>query len=277
MSRLQRVYDSPITAGHGGYQPLRGWNNRLALKPVMRGDLAMGEAIRVLVVQSGTLMRQAVVQRLESSGATVVGQAETNAEALVEYVQRYPDVVTVDIRLGPESGLVLIQDLLECHPDAVVVVYSGHGDLRLAQQAVAAGAAGYVCRGASRAELLDSLRLAVAGVRPVLDRRLVEVRSHSAPDVAATPDAAPQLTARQRQVLQLVAAGTTSNKELARELVISEKTVKSHIERITANLDVSRRTQLPLRALELGLLPEQPPVRVRNGAATAMAASRRIG
>ena len=73
------------------------------------------------------------------------------------------------------------------------------------------------------------------------------------PAVAAAP--VPQLTARQRQVLDLVAAGTTSNKELAKELFISEKTVKSHIERITASLDVSRRTQLPLRAVELGLLP----------------------
>ncbi|MEO6502911.1 MAG: response regulator transcription factor [Jatrophihabitantaceae bacterium] len=237
----------------------------------------MGEAIRVLVVQAGALMRKAVVQRLESSGATVVGQAETNAEALVEYAQRHPDVVTVDVRLGAESGLVLIQDLLEFHPDAVVVVYSGHADVRLAHQAMAAGAAGYVCRGSSRAELWDCLRLAVAGVRLILDPRLVEVRSQSVPEPAAGPGAAPQLTARQRQVLHLVAAGTTSNKDLARELVISEKTVKSHIERITANLDVSRRTQLPLRALELGLLPEQPLARARLGPATAMAASRTTG
>lgn len=238
----------------------------------------MGESIRVLVVQTGVLMRRAVVQRLESSGATVVGQAQTNAEALVEYAQRYPDVVTVDVRLGPESGLVLIQDLIECHPDAVVVVYSGHGDMHLARQALAVGAAGYICRGASRAELWDSLQRAVDGVRPVLDRRLVEVRSESVPAPAAGP--VPQLTTRQRQVLHLVAAGTTSNKELAKELFISEKTVKSHIERITANLDVSRRTQLPLRALELGLLPvpEQPPSHARAGAAsTKMAASRITG
>jgi DNA-binding NarL/FixJ family response regulator len=213
--------------------------------------------MRVLVVQAGTLMRQAVVQRLEASGATVVGQAETNAEALVEYAQRYPDVVTVDVQLGPESGFVLIEDLLECHPGAVVVVYSGHGDARLARQALAAGAAGYLCRGASRAELRDCLESAVAGVRPVLDRRLLEVRSHSVADqpVSAWPATAPQLTERQRQVLRLVAAGTTSNRGLAQELFISEKTVKSHIERIAARLDVSRRTQLPLRAVELGLLP----------------------
>src|ERR1700710_342418 len=132
----------------------------------------MGEPIRILVVQAGLLMRQAVVQRLEASGMSVVGQAGSNAEALVEYAQRHPDVVTVDVRLGAESGLVLIEDLLEFHPDAVVLVYSGHGDARLARQAVAVGAAGYVCRGASRAELWDCLRLAVAGVRPVLDPRL---------------------------------------------------------------------------------------------------------
>lgn len=222
-------------------------------------------------------MRQAVVQRLEASGATVVGQAETNAEALVEYAQRHPDVVTVDVRLGAESGFVLIEDLLEFHPGAVVLVYSGHGDARLARQAVAVGAAGYVCRGASRAELRECLESAVAGVRPVLDQRLVEVRSQAAPGSAAG-SAPPQLTARQRQVLHLVAAGTTSNKDLAKELFISEKTVKSHIERIAASLDVSRRTQLPLRAVELGLLPvpDKPP-RAPGRPVTAMAGSRRTG
>lgn len=245
--------------------------------------MAMGEPIRVLVVQSGVLMRQAVVQRLEASGVEVVGQAGSNAEALVEYAQRHPDLVTVDVRLGAESGFVLIEDLLEFHPDAVVMVYSGHGDVRLARQALAAGAAGYLCRGASRAELHDCLQLAVSGVRPVLDQRLVEVRSETVPDAEAAPDAAgspPQLTARQRQVLHLVAAGTTSNKDLARELFISEKTVKSHIERITASLDVSRRTQLPLRAFELGLLPvpESQPARRRfDRPAAAMAGVRNAG
>jgi DNA-binding NarL/FixJ family response regulator len=240
----------------------------------------MGEPIRVLVVQAGLLMRQAVVQRLEASGLSVVGQAGSNVEALVEYAQRYPDVVTVDVRLGAESGFVLVEDLLECHPDAVVMVYSGHGDVRLAQQALEAGAAGYVCRGASRTELHDSLRLAVSGARPVLDPRLVEVRSETVPDSTVAAGSTPQLTARQRQVLHLVAAGTTSNKDLARELFISEKTVKSHIERITACLDVSRRTQLPLRALELGLLPVPEPPSARtalNRPAATMAGSRSTG
>ncbi len=240
----------------------------------------MGEPIRILVVQTGLLMRQAVVQRLEASGMSVVGQAGSNAEALVEYAQRYPDVVTVDVRLGAESGFVLIEDLLECHPDAVVMVYSGHGDARLAQQALEAGAAGYLCRGASRAELREALHRAVSGARPVLDRRLVDVRSESVPDAPVTAGATPQLTARQRQVLHLVAAGTTSNKDLAKELFISEKTVKSHIERITACLDVSRRTQLPLRAFELGLLPVPEPQPTRTGfdrPAAAMAGSRGSG
>lgn len=211
---------------------------------------------------------------------SVVGQAGSNAEALVEYAQRYPDVVTVDVRLGAESGFVLIEDLLECHPDAVVMVYSGHGDARLARQALAAGAAGYLCRGASRAELRECLQLAVSGVRPVLDQRLVEVRSETVPDTVVAASSTPQLTARQRQVLHLVVAGTTSNKDLAKELFISEKTVKSHIERITACLDVSRRTQLPLRAVELGLLPVPEPQSARttfDRPASAMAGSRGTG
>jgi two-component system response regulator DevR len=213
----------------------------------------MGEPIRVLVVQGSALMRQAVAQRLEASGAVVVGKAQTNAEALVEYAQRHPDVVIVDVRLGAESGCVLIADLLECYPDAVVLVYSNL-DVQLVDQAVEAGAAGYVCRDASRTELQNCLRLALRGVRPVLDQRITGRRSAGSSDAGGSLVRPRQLTARQREVLELMAAGTTSNKDIAKQLFISEKTVKSHIERIAACLDVSRRTQLALRALELGLI-----------------------
>jgi DNA-binding NarL/FixJ family response regulator len=219
----------------------------------------MGEPIRVLVVQASALMRQAVAQRLEASGAEVVGKAQTNAEALVEYAQRHPDVVILDVRLGAESGFVLIADLLECYPDAVAVVYSGLNDAQLAKRAVEAGAAGYICRDASRAELHDCLMLALRGVRPVLDQRITGQRPGNSCESGPSSAHPRQLTARQQEVLELMAAGTTSNKDIAKELFISEKTVKSHIERIAASLDVSRRTQLALRALELGLIPATEP------------------
>lgn len=214
----------------------------------------MGEPIRVLVVQTSALMRRAVAQRLEASGVHVVGRAETNAEALVEYAQWHPDVVVVDVRLGAESCCVLIADLLECYPGAVVVVYSGLDDVQLAKQALDAGAAGYICRDASRTELHDCLQSALGGVRPVLDQRISDQPSVFAPDTGGSALHPRHLTARQQEVLELMAAGTTSNKDIAKQLFISEKTVKSHIERIAANLDVSRRTQLALRALELGLI-----------------------
>lgn len=229
----------------------------------------MGEPIRVLVVQASALMRQAVAQRLEASGAVVVGKAETNAEALVEYAQRHPDVVIVDVRLGAESGSVLIADLIECYPEAVVVVYSGLSDLQLARQALEAGAAGYICRDASRTELHDCLLLALRGVRPVLDQRVTHQRSPAAAEAGGSTVHPRQLTARQQEILELMAAGTTSNKDIAKELFISEKTVKSHIERIAANLDVSRRTQLALRALELGLIATTEHVPAGRAAARA--------
>jgi len=233
----------------------------------------MGEPIRVLVVEASALMRQAVSQRLRSSDAVVVGEAGTNAETLVEYAQRHPDVVTVEVRLGAESGFDLVADLLESDPGAVVVVYSRLEDPELARQAVAAGAAGYIRKDASRAELRDCLRLVLRDVRPVFDRRTrAEVRSGAAPEATDRPRLAPHLTARQRQVLEVMVSGTTSNKGIATELLISEKTVKSHIERIAASLDVSSRTQLALRALELGLIattgqPAARPSAYRAGAA----------
>ena len=213
----------------------------------------MGDPITVLVVEADLLMSKAISQRLSSSGAAVVGEARTNVEALVDYAQHHPQLVTLDVRLGRESGFVLVADLVTWDRDAIVLLYSASVDVQLARRAVAAGAAGYLRRDVSRAELEDCLRLAVAGVRPVFDQRTWTALAAGAVSPGGSRAQTPRLTARQRQVLQLMAAGTTSNKALASKLFISEKTVKSHIEQLAASLDVSHRSDLALRALELGV------------------------
>jgi DNA-binding NarL/FixJ family response regulator len=215
----------------------------------------MVDTIRALVVDGNAVMRKALVQRLESIGARVVGQAASNAATLVEYAQCHPDVVTLDLGRDEESGVPLIVDLLEYQPNAVIVVYSRLDDANLIREAVAAGAAGYIRKSASRSELGECLRLALGGVRPVFDRRtMLELHADPASGDASVQAQAPHVTARQRQVLEVIATGTTSSKGIARLLFISEKTVKSHIERLSARLDVSNRSQLALRAVELGVI-----------------------
>jgi DNA-binding NarL/FixJ family response regulator len=200
-------------------------------------------------------MRQALVQRLESIGASIVGEAASNAATLVEYAQCHPDLVTLDLGHDDESGIPLITDLLEYQPAAVIMVYSRLDDAELIRAAVTAGAAGYIRKSASRAEFRDCLRRAVDGVRPVFDQRtMLDLHADPSAPLTSTHPQAPHVTARQRQVLEVIATGTTSSKGIAKLLFISEKTVKSHIERLSARLDVSNRSQLALRAVELGVI-----------------------
>jgi DNA-binding NarL/FixJ family response regulator len=201
----------------------------------------MVETLRVLVVDADAVMRKALVQRLESIGASIVGEAASNAATLVEYAQCHPDLVTLDLGHDDESGIPLITDLLE---------YA-----ELIRAAVTAGAAGYIRKSASRAEFRDCLRRAVDGVRPVFDQRtMLDLHADPSAPLTSTHPQAPHVTARQRQVLEVIATGTTSSKGIAKLLFISEKTVKSHIERLSARLDVSNRSQLALRAVELGVI-----------------------
>jgi DNA-binding NarL/FixJ family response regulator len=238
------------------------------------------DAIRVLVVDGNAVMRRALVQRLESIGARVVGQAPSNAATLVEYAQCHPDVVTLDLEPGEESGVTLIEDLLEYQPDAVILAYSRLDDVAVIRQAIDAGAAGYIRKSASRTELGDCLSSVLQGRRPVFDRRtMMELHADPAATSTTTLAPAPHVTARQRQVLEVIATGTTSSKGIARVLFISEKTVKSHIERLSARLDVSNRSQLALRAVELGVirphdaqLGAQPPQPERSRAAARLRA-----
>src|SRR3978361_140043 len=160
----------------------------------------MVETTRGLVVDGNAVMRKAFVQRRESIGACVVGQAASNAATLVEYAQCHPDLVTLDLEPEEESGVTLIADLLEYQPDAVIVVYSRLDDAELIREAGAAGAAGYIRKSANPSELGECLRRALGGSRPVFDRHtMLELDADRAAGDASGQAQAPHVTARQRQ------------------------------------------------------------------------------
>jgi len=180
---------------------------------------------------------------------TVVGEAGTAEQALALVPRLRPDIVLMDLALPGMSGVEAAQRLRANHPAVKVVVLTSFAGQDAVLPAVRAGVAGYLLKDVGPAELADALRAVHAGGAPL----------H--PTVAATvmqsvlePVRDP-LTPREREVLRLLARGL-SNRLIARELVLSEKTVKAHVSAILAKLGVADRTQAALHAVHHGLVDD---------------------
>ena len=210
--------------------------------------------IRVFVVDDQALVRSGLTSLLAlADGIEVVGEAGDGAAALeaIAAVDPPPDVVLTDVRMPGMDGLELLRRLV---PEGrrVIVLTTFPDDVALLE-ALKAGAAGYLLKDATFEELVDAIRSVARGesaVRPVTVSRIlpglerVEVGGAPAPDVA--------LTAREKEVLRLLASGM-SNKEIAAALDNAEGTVKNHVSNILSKLGVRDRTQAVLLGIQLGL------------------------
>jgi DNA-binding NarL/FixJ family response regulator len=179
---------------------------------------------------------------------TVLGEAGTGAEAVAMAESLHPDVVLMDLRMPGVDGVTATARILAALPETrvlVVTTYESDADIL---RAVEAGAAGYLLKDASRAELTEAVRDAARGktvLAPSVADRLVR-------SVRRQPSS-PALSAREIEVLTLVAKGAT-NAEIGRTLHISEATVKTHLLRAFNKLGVSDRTAAVTTAMSLGLL-----------------------
>jgi DNA-binding NarL/FixJ family response regulator len=194
------------------------------------------------VVRDGLRGMVAAEQDLE-----VVGEAATGGEALALVPRVRADVALVDLRLPELDGVATIRALRERHPDVRVLVLTTFDSDRDVVSAIEAGATGYLLKDAPRAELFRAIRAAARGeavLAPAAATRLVgQLRQ----------PATPPLTARELQVLRLIAKGAT-NREVATRLHVSEATVKTHLVHAFGKLGVSDRTAAVAVALERGLL-----------------------
>ncbi len=202
--------------------------------------------IRVLLVDDHAILRDGL-ERLfsEDPRIEVIASADRGAVALQLDTQLRPDVVVMDISMPHMDGIETTRRLIAQRPDACVVMLTAHTNHDHVLDAVDAGALGYLVKDADPAALVAGVYAAANGDAPV-DPRAARVVLD-----ARTKPSSPALTERETQVLALVAQGQ-ANKAIARRLMISEKTVKSHLTRVFATLGVSDRTQAALWAVEHG-------------------------
>lgn len=204
--------------------------------------------ISLLVVDDHPVVRAGLIGLLDSEDdLCVIGEAADGAEALARVNTLKPDVVLMDLRMPNLDGAQATSRIRADHPDTAVLVLTTYDTDNDIVRAVEAGAAGYLLKDAPRRQLIDAVRAAARGetvLAPPVAARLVSRMREPATSV---------LTARETEVLQQVALGL-SNAQIGRALSIGEATVKTHLLRAFAKLDVDDRTRAVTIAMERGLL-----------------------
>ncbi|MEU6785646.1 response regulator transcription factor [Nonomuraea angiospora] len=203
--------------------------------------------LRVMIVDDHPIVREGLRgMLLAEPDLEVVGEAGSGDEAVVIVPRLRPDVILMDLRMPGGDGVSAIERLGPGHRVIVLTTYEDDGEIL---RAVSAGAAGYLLKDVSRADLASAVR-AAAGGRTVLSPSV-------AARLAGRRPAVPVLSEREREVLELVAQGLT-NGEIGRRLFIGEATVKTYLLRVFGKLGVSDRTSAVLAALDLGLVHRHP-------------------
>ena len=215
-------------------------------------------AIRVLVVDDHTLFRDGLTAILMNvPDIEAVGEAGTGREAVTQVQTLAPDVVLMDINMPDLNGIEATQQVLTVKPDTGIIMLTMLEDNDSLFAAMCAGARGYILKGADKAEVLKTIRAVAGGEAlfgPAIATRLTSFFQNSKgmtnQNEVAFPF--PDLTEREREVLELIAAGE-NNQEIAQQLHISAKTVSNHISNVFNKLQVADRAQAIIKARQAGL------------------------
>ena len=213
------------------------------------------EPTRVLTADDNASFREGLSALLLSApDLEVVGEAGDGGEAVRLAAELQPDVVLMDLDMPGTSGIEATRRILDTSPHIAVLVVSMFEDDDSVFAALQAGARGYLLKGATKAEILRAIRAVVSGEAifgPTIAKRLIGYFAAPRP-TSAPPEAFPELTEREREILALVAKHET-NPEIARRLRLSPKTVRNHVSNIFAKLRVADRAAAIIRAREAGL------------------------
>jgi DNA-binding NarL/FixJ family response regulator len=204
--------------------------------------------IRLALIEDHPALRQGLELLLDRAGCAVAAAAGDFESGLAAVREHEPDVVVVDIALGGESGILLTRELLRERPDRRVVLYTGSRDGDLLAEGLDAGALGYALKEGAPSELFEAIQVVAAG-GTYIDPRLRPALAGRRPAVRRPP----ALSAREREIMQLLALGNTGD-EVADQLFLSSETVKTHIRNAVAKLEARNRVHAIAIALREGLI-----------------------
>jgi DNA-binding NarL/FixJ family response regulator len=213
--------------------------------------------IKVLIADDQALLRGAFRTMLETEpDMQVVGEAGTGREAVDEARLRKPDVILMDIRMPGIDGIEATRQLQGSGSASRVLILTTFDLDEYVYEAMRAGASGFMLKNSPPDQLASAIRTIAAGealLAPTVTRRLIEEYVTRPRPGSAVPSELAELTERELAVLKLIARGL-SNAEIAAELVVSEATVRTHVNRVLTKLSVRDRTQATVLAYESGLV-----------------------
>jgi DNA-binding NarL/FixJ family response regulator len=206
---------------------------------------AEAKTIRILTADDHALLRQGIASLVEiEPDMELVAQASTGREAIEQFRRHQPDVTLMDLQMPDISGIEAIIAIRSEFPDARIVVLTTYaGDVQVVR-ALKAGARGYLLKGNVHTDLLATIRAVHAGQKRIPPEVAAELAMHTTED---------QLTARELEVLKLIAQGN-ANKEIAAQLSVREDTVKSHVGNILDKLGANDRTHAVTIGLKRGII-----------------------
>lgn len=213
----------------------------------------MGDTIRILVADDHPIVRDGLIAILSTQADfEIVGKASTGVEAIAQADVLKPDVLLLDLEMPEMDGVQALRHLRDAHSPVRAIVFTAFDTDERIVGAVQAGAQGYLLKGAPREEIFNAIRVVHAGgslLQPIVASKLLrqvilDHNGHSSPDA---------LTPREQNVLQLLAQGL-QNKEIAVELVITERTVKFYVSSILSKLGAGNRTEAVTIAVQRGLV-----------------------
>ncbi len=213
-------------------------------------------AIRLMIVDDHEVVRLGMRAAFElESDINIVGEAGNGAEALAKIPVLDPQVVLMDVRMEKLGGIEACREIKSDYSDVAVLMITSFPDEEAVAASIIAGASGYLLKNVSRVQLLKAVRQVASGdslLHPEATQRAIRNMTSIAAGAAQTQGE--ELTEREREVLALVARGYT-NKQIAGELFVSEKTARNHVSHILEKLSLSRRSEAAVYAVEHKLVP----------------------